>query len=203
MPNWCYTDYVIEGDTKEVADLHQKLTGLLEREESLAENGFGKNWLGNVAELFGKSWHEIKCRGTFYDLRLENGCICFTTETAWADCYELWVFVCGQYKTLRFYYRAEESGCCYYVTNDDEGKYFPERYMLDINGEEVCHFETDEEVIKKVSETVEREFRNILEVKMYLHKYNELHPDDCIYLNEYDVVDRSLSKSLNESADEL
>jgi hypothetical protein len=194
---------VIDGDPKEVADLHQKLTSLLERKESLVENGFGKNWLGNVAELFGKPWQDIDCKGTFdiHDAREDH--LGFSTETAWADCEELWRFVCSHYKTLKFYYRAEECGCCYYVTNDDEGKYFPERYILDICDDDVYYFESDEEVIKKVSEIREREFRNVLEVKLHLHKYNELHPDSWIYLNEYDVVDRSLSKFIDESTDEI
>ena len=202
MPNWCFTEYVIEGDPKEVANLHQKLSGLLERKESLVENGFGKNWLGNVAELFGKSWEDIKCKGTFLIHDVSDDRIGFSTESAWVDCYDLWVLVCSHYKTLRFYYQAEECGCCYWDTNDFEGKYFPERYMLNIWDEDIQYFDTDEEVLKYVSEKLEFEYRNILEFKIWIEKHNEIFPDRWVYLNEFHVTDRSLTISADESADE-
>jgi hypothetical protein len=200
MPNWCFTDYVIDGDSKEVADLHQKLTGLIEREASLVENGFGKNWLGNVAELFGKKWQDIYCRGTFYIHEVMPEHISLSTETAWADCYELWTFVCSQYKTLRFYFRAEEGGCCYWATNDAKGKYFPERFMLDVNNDAVYYFDTEEEALKAVSEKLRREITSVADAESAIKERNEGNPDDWMSLNKYKVIGTNTA-SAEESTD--
>ena len=41
MPNWCSTEYVIDGDAKEVKQLYELMKGLEERETPSVENGFG------------------------------------------------------------------------------------------------------------------------------------------------------------------
>jgi hypothetical protein len=203
MPNWCYTDYVIEGDDpNEVADLYQKLESLEQMEKSPVENGFGKNYLGNVLHLFGKGWMEMDCRGLFYDLDLIDGHIRFRTETAWSDCSELWVFVCSRYKTLRHYYRAEECGCCYFVTNDADGKYFPERYEFYAMNSDCESLETKEEVLKLASEKLHRKFSSVEKVMAAIKKHNEKHPDDWMYLNEYEVVNPN-NPSAEQSTDEI
>ena len=43
----------------------------------------------------------------------------------------VWEWVRKTYPSLRWYFRAEECGCTYYVTNDRKGKYFPERFLID------------------------------------------------------------------------
>lgn len=196
MPNWCFTDYVIEGDPNEVADLHQKLSGLLGRTESLVENGFGKNWLGNVAELFGKSWEKVDCRGTFNDLELIDGCIYFNTETAWSDCSDLWDFVCAQYESVRHYYRAEECGCCYYATNDRNGKHFPERYLLYISNEDNYYFDELDDALKLASERLGQELKTVAEVEAAIYEHNEDDPDDWMSFSEFKVVESNQIREL-------
>jgi len=191
MPNWCNAHYVFEGELSELADLHQKLTGLTERAESLVENEFSKNWLGNVAELFGKNWEDTDCRGTFSSIDLSDGRIRLSTETAWADCSSLWDLVCSRYKTIRYYFLAEEGGCCYYVTNDAEGKYFPERYNLYIDGEDEHDFGTLSEALKVASEKLGKEIKTVEEVEAAIKRHNEDNPDDPIYFNEYEVVENN------------
>ena len=86
MPNWCCTNYVFEGNKDEVDDLLQKMQSLSERKKTLVENGFGKEWLGNVVAAFGGNWEEIECRGSFFNLERESETtLSFGTETAWGD----------------------------------------------------------------------------------------------------------------------
>lgn len=40
--------------------------------------------------------------------------------------------VCEKYPTLRYFYQSEEPDMCEYWTNDDEGKYFSDRYYVDV-----------------------------------------------------------------------
>lgn len=193
MANWCFTNYVIEGDPNEVADLYRKLTNLLEQEDG---DYFEKHWLGNIAELFGKSPKEIGCRGSFDSLEFIDGCIHFNTETAWADCSELWDFVCAQYKSVRHYYRAEEGGCCYYATNDKDGKYFPERYLLYISNDDNYYFEQLDEALELASEKLGQELKTIAEVESAICKHNEDDPDDWMSFSEFEVVESNQPREL-------
>lgn len=40
--------------------------------------------------------------------------------------------VCEKYSALRYYYQSEEPGMGLYCTNDGEGKYFPDRFYVDV-----------------------------------------------------------------------
>jgi hypothetical protein len=132
MPNCCFTHYVIKGNKKEIADLMLKLESLEKRETSLVENDCGKNWLGNVIALFGGDWNEMACRGGFMNMeKPDDTTLRFDTETAWVDMPGVWDFVCEQYRSLRYYFMAEESGVCYYATNDREGKYFSKPFWVE------------------------------------------------------------------------
>lgn len=56
----------------------------------------------------------------------------FTTETAWFPCDETLELVCEKFPTLCYFYQSEESGLAEYWTNDQESKYFPEKYIADL-----------------------------------------------------------------------
>ena len=58
------------------------------------------------------------------------------TETAWAPHMEVFRKVLQERygNRIRLVYMAEECGCGIYVNSDTEGKYFPQRYMVDC-----CH----------------------------------------------------------------
>jgi hypothetical protein len=135
MPNWCCTNYVIEGDKREVKDLLEKLESLEKMEKPLVENGFGKKWLGCVVALFGGDIQKIRCRGEFEALDYlepENGDaqLSFFETSAWSEMSEVWELVCSRYKTLKYYFQAEEPGCGYAATNDKAGRYFPDKFCV-------------------------------------------------------------------------
>ena len=118
MPNWCFTNYMFEGNKEEIKDLYDKLKSLEEMEKPLVENGFGTRWLGCVVSLFGGNWEEINCRGDFMNLELlDDNTIQLHTETAWGDMPEVWNFVLEKYESVIYYFYAEETGVCYYVEN--------------------------------------------------------------------------------------
>ena len=114
MANICATNYVIEGEKKELDALYQKMKGLQ-----------GQS-LGQLVEALGKNPDEIMCRGDWSDLERHGDTLRMTFETAWTPCYEVTQLMKAVYPSLRIFYKAEEPGCEVYLKNDAEGKYFPE-----------------------------------------------------------------------------
>ena len=114
MANICTTNYVIEGEKKELDALYEKMKELQ-----------GQN-LGQLVESLGKNPDEVMCRGEWADLERQGDTLHVTFETAWTPCYEVTDLLKATYPSLRIFYKAEEPGCEVYLKNDAEGKYFPE-----------------------------------------------------------------------------
>ena len=114
MANICTTNYVIEGEKKELDALYQKMKELQ-----------GQN-LGQLVESLGKNPDEVMCRGEWSNLELQGDTLHVTFETAWTPCYEVTDLLKATYPSLRIFYKAEEPDNGVYLKNDAEGKYFPE-----------------------------------------------------------------------------
>ena len=126
MPNICTTNYVIEGEKKDLDALYQTMKELQEMEQPAVENGFGPTWLGCLVKALGKNPDEVECRGVWTDPERQDDTLRVTFETAWTPCYEVTQLMKAVYPSLRIFYKAEEPGCEVYLKNDAEGKYFPE-----------------------------------------------------------------------------
>ena len=114
MANICATNYVIEGEKKELDALYQKMKELQGQD------------LGLLVKALGKNPDEMECRGEWTELVREDETLRMTFETAWTPCYEVTNLLKSVYPSLRIFYKAEEPGCEVYLKNDAEGKYFPE-----------------------------------------------------------------------------
>lgn len=114
MANICITNYVIEGEKKELDALYQTMK---EQQE---------NNLGCLVKALGKDPEEVECRGAWTDLERQGDTLRMTFETAWTPCYEVTDLLKATYPSLRIFYKAEEPGNGVYLKNDAEGKYFPE-----------------------------------------------------------------------------
>jgi hypothetical protein len=128
MANICTTNYVIEGEKKELDTLYQTMK---EQQE---------NNLGCLVKALGKNPKEVECRGVWTDLECVENTLRVTFETAWTPCYEVTQLMKTIFPSLRIYYKAEEPGCEVYLKNDAEGKYFPETeadgHLFDLMTEE-------------------------------------------------------------------
>jgi hypothetical protein len=122
MANICITNYVIEGEKKELDALYETMKKLQESGASV-EYATG---LGLLVEALGKDPNEVMCRGGWTELEREGDILRMTFETAWTPCYEVTQLMKAVYPSLRIFYKAEEPGCEVYLKNDAEGKYFPE-----------------------------------------------------------------------------
>ena len=115
MANICATNYVIEGEKKELDALYQKMKELQGQD------------LGLLVKALGKNPDEMECRGEWTELVREDETLRMIFETAWTPCYEVTNLLKSVYPSLRIFYQAEEPGNEVYLKNDAEGKYFPEK----------------------------------------------------------------------------
>ena len=118
MSNICKTDYVFEGEERELNALYNTMNNLQNQE---------KDGLDDLAQALGKESSDLlDCRGGWISLERAGDTLRTTIESAWTPRYELHTILKETYPTLCIYYKAEEPGCEIYVKNDAEGKYFPE-----------------------------------------------------------------------------
>lgn len=122
MANICITNYVIEGEKKEIDALYETI-------KKLQDSGVSVEYqagLGLLVEALGKDPNEVMCRGGWTEFEREGDILHMTFETAWTPCYEVTNLLKVTYPPLRIFYKAEEPGNGVYLKNDAEGKYFPE-----------------------------------------------------------------------------
>lgn len=152
MPNWAYTNYVIEGELNQLKTFEAKLNQLNRMPRPLLKNGFGKLWLGNIVHLLGGNWKEIRCRGRILDYYLEYGGLRLSVESAWCEQGEVRHLLLKKFPDIKVYYQTEEPGMEIFQCNDESGKYFTEQYVIDSEetGEE--YYEDLTEVARRIQE---------------------------------------------------
>ena len=121
MANICTTNYVIEGEKKELDALYGTMKALQENGDIDYPVG-----LGRLVGALGKKADEVECKGRWTELERQADTLKMTFETAWTPCFEVTALLKEVYPSIRIYYKAEEPGCEVYMKNDAEGKYFPE-----------------------------------------------------------------------------
>lgn len=191
MPNWCFTNYVVEGERSEINRLRKKMEWLQGMEKPLEPSDFGQRWLGCLVVAFGGDWNKIHCRGSWSSLdefgKPDETRLTFSTETAWAPMGETIDFLKQKFPLLQFYYMAEEQNMSVYITNDSEGKYFPERFYVEIcvnDNYDSEYFTKSEDVWAWIKE------RTGCSSEEEVDKWTEEResPDDYISVNEYHLI---------------
>lgn len=134
MANTCTTQYVFEGDGKQINALHTILKGISESNPgNKGDNSYKSdaNWLGYVAEkIISVDYNISLCRGNFFIQGVEN-CpydddkliLRLDVTSAWSPCTDLLDKVAEKFE-CSLYWIAEEFGCDLFQSNDTEGRYF-------------------------------------------------------------------------------
>lgn len=195
MPNWCSTEYYVVGSKRELSDLNKKMERLENRKESLVKNDFGNTWLGNLVESLGGDWKKVYCRGGWgcREYNKEKNTLTFTTETAWCEMDEWREFIESCYKTIKMLYVTEELGCGIYQTNDKEGVFFKDKYVLDYT-EDVEYFETIDQAVEFIEELIglKIEDKTVNGIQEKLDEYVEKNEDEedlFFSFHEFEEVD--------------
>lgn len=193
MPNWCCTAYAIEGDAKELQSLYDLMNKLQESKDPSVPNGFGTTWLGCLVDALGEKWEDVSCRGSWNDLEFDGRVLTFNTETAWAPCNETLDVVCRKYPTLNYLYRSEEPGMALYYTNDDEGRYFPDRFVVEVcisKKEYYTEYFTDlQSVYEWLEEICDMQVQSKLDVDAIVGQWRKKYAHAYCYIHEYKISD--------------
>ena len=174
-----------EGERRELRSLYGKMKRLQERKKPLVENGFyyPTRWLGNLVTRLGADWHDVYCRGTWSDLQLKDSHLYFFTETAWHPPFALLKLIQKVYPSLIFYFSAEGDDWDAYLTNDAEGKYYSNRYIVDCEPD-IEYFNTIAEASNHLSAYIGKPVAASWEtLNEAADEWNDEHPDSDWSIN--------------------
>ena len=193
MPNWCSTAYVIEGDAQEIKSLYELMKDLQDRKTPAVKNGFGTSWLGCLRGCLGQGLGQGELSGRLGKPRNGGRNPPLYDGAAWGPCNETFDLVCEKFPSLRYYYQTEEPGMGFYETNDSEGKYFTDKYIVDLctaKGKYFCEYFADREsLFAWLGEVAGKTVRSEQDAKALFEEWAQENPDSCCSINEYVVVD--------------
>lgn len=196
MANWASTSYAIEGPKEVLEKIEQAIF------HHDVEVGSSKDWEGNVLSALGITWIRRTQSGQgkymrgfingepWYDFG--TGALRFDAEEAWGvtDFNE----VLEENLPVKVYYVVEEPDCEVYATNDQEGKYFPDRFYVDTcidSNYQQEYFKTKEAVYKWLSEITEGRVKCEKDVDEFNDGYKDSDAADenYIYVHEFNVIE--------------
>lgn len=161
------------------------------RKTPRVKNGFGRLWLGCIINALGDDWEKLRCRGEIYYYELEGNVLTICQNTAWCEQKGFRECIEKKFPSIKVYYREEEPGGDVFYTNDSNGTYFPDRYLLD-NYDEPLYFETIEEAAECVSSIVgHKVYPTVKTIDEALENYLEEHEDEDVFysFHEFTVVE--------------
>lgn len=192
MANWCSTAVTLTGNADEVNELYQMMVRLENVSEPAINNGFGKTWLGCLVAELGKTWEEVSCRGEWSSLEMKGDVITFNTESAWSPCTEVFDLIKSVFPSIQIFYFAEEMGCLLLETNDFDGRYYPERYMVDLCTTEedymTEYFEERDAALAWIEELTGRKVESESDVETLNDELSAENVNAFCYLHEVEIV---------------
>lgn len=193
MPNWCLTDYRIEGSEESLKKINDALLN-----HSVAENS-SDTWEGNILIALGYTEEDLRSPNEHYYLRgfvsyyeppesFEYP-LSFSCEEAW-DVTDFRKLLERKLPDIKVYFTAEESGNEYYVTNDEEGIYFPDRYLVDANINNDWYseyFETKEDALEYISQITDCKTEE--DIEKFNENRSDADSDEYITIHEFKVIE--------------
>ena len=177
MANWACTTYVIEGPK----DTLQRISDAIKNPITVEKSS--KGWEGNVLNTFGIDFNcEINGRPAYLrgfidaDAEWEKDHLKFYAEEAWGTT-DFKEVLEKYFPDIKVYFVTTEESCGVFETNDKEGKYFPDRYYIDvcINGDyDIEYFAHEDEMYKYIKKLTDGKVCNVDDV----NKFNEKHEED-------------------------
>lgn len=191
MANWASTSYRIEGGKSDLERVYGVIDGFMTGREKPVIEDASNEWEGNIVKALGATGEQVSksyLRGFIQEYEMDGDTIRIEAEEAWGAT-DFRRVLKQLMPELTIYYIVEEPCCEVYATNDDEGKYFTDRFhvVACVNGNyENEHFETEERAMRYAANLLGRETVS----KAELESWNEDHEadDDFIYVNEFKYV---------------
>ena len=200
MANYYFSDYVFEGDKKELDEMEamlRRLEAMKEEDFPIKDVAWGSTWNGFVFHDFGYDPEEFEStKGAWCDLkRLNDDALSIHIESAWFAPDDMVDLFCEKWPSLEAYYYREQPESEIYEKHDEEGKYFPFNYILigevpmkDENGEEEAfpveeRFNTQEDAFEWITKELHHPVASVEDIKKWCEELNEA-DDGFITLHE-------------------
>ena len=158
MANWYTTEYTFTGDSAELSKLYDFMKGV----ETQHVDEYG-TWFSYLLEAMGENSDDIFCRGYWTNLNFEGSKLTFTTETANQLVHQIIHLLTRRFPGAEYVYFTD---ACDYQTNDRQGQFYPQRFVLDCDY--VDYFNDEQSLLLRVSELIGQTFDNIDTAKTYL-----------------------------------
>ena len=192
MANWASTSYRIEGSESDLKKVYNVIDNFVSGKSKPVLEDASTEWEGNIVKALGASDEQLKrsyLRGFIEEYELDGDVISINAEEAWGA--TDFRHILGKLMPeLTIYYIVEEAGCDVFATNDIDGKYFPEQYLVDAYVKDADfyeYFETKEQMKDFVSSLIGKEDFTDEDIEAW----NEEHEDDdsYIYIHEFQYVE--------------
>ena len=192
MANWASTSYRIEGSESDLKKVYDVIDNFVSGKSKPVLEDASTEWEGNIVKALGASDEQLKecyLRGFIEEYELDGDVIRINAEEAWGA--TDFRHILGKLMPeLTIYYIVEEAGCDVFATNDIDGKYFPEQYLVDAYVKDADfyeYFETKEQMKDFVSSLIGKEDFTDEDIEAW----NEEHEDDdsYIYVHEFQYVE--------------
>lgn len=145
MANICITDYRVLGDQ----DVLRRIKDAINSESSYLV-GTIRNWAGNTLAQLDISPDDAG-RAWWNDARIVDGVLYFWEEGAWSRSNAIKLLQ-NAYPELDIVFKTEEFGCGIFETNDHEGRFFTEKYMLYEEDIDDTYFDSFKELVDYLNE---------------------------------------------------
>ena len=191
MANMASVAYAIEGPQKDLEEICGAIClAISDTEDKRYEEYITCLKLGYSEEELDK----YRLGGEIFDEpEIIDGVIEFWAEERWGlqDFEEL---LRKKFPEIKVYWIVEESGCDVYATNDKEGKYFPERYYVELSLDdqiEMEYFKTEEDMFQWLFKKTDGRVKNWQNVDDFNSDYEDeaLDDENYIIIHQFDVCD--------------
>lgn len=189
MANWATTSYRIEGKEEHLSELYGIITDFTSGKRSVLEKNASDDWEGNIVLAIGEDIADHCLRGFIQSCELEKDVLSVEAEEAWGAT-DFRHLLERHYDGMKVYYIVEEPGMEVYATNDEYGKYFSYKFVVDMcvgGNDKMEYFSSQEDALAYVAKCLGLDSFSMDD----LEKWNESHEDDdsYIYIHEFDIVD--------------
>lgn len=146
MANICDTYYRIKGDRATL----QKIADAINSDDAVVENTI-PCWAGNTLAALNLP-HDNAGRCWWYEANIDyDGVLSFWEEGAWTRGNAISVLN-DKLPEIEITFKSEEFGCGIYETNDIQGDYFADKFVIDSDELGILYYSTFDDLVSYVSE---------------------------------------------------
>ena len=216
MPNWCDTQIIFDVEKEEdlplLVDFHDKLITFYfddEKKKEFENNPNNKyasfSWIGNTQKIWNFTSKTTYPRGFIQDIHdIDDNYFWLNQQDAWSEHIGIWIEIIKNFydDKIKIYFIAEELGNELFESNDYNGKYFMDKYVIDTYAEFNNTFELKQyDKLYELQGGIFHNFAKSINDKT-LNIYGLFHPTNEIYftieMNDYYSDDRMLLTSMRK-----